>query len=145
MLALVAALRIDQVAALVVAERAQALLLRDVELDVLWPQFLVHPRDAGPGHLRHRPLRAIVTEAQQRLLRPQRDHEEGPANVREREAIEGRVGPDADVEEGIGLPGRAVERRAIGDRGAGLGRTDIGPPLAVGLEAVLLEDRKSVV
>ena len=115
-LALVAALRIDQVAALVVAEGAQAPLLRDVELDVLGPELLVHPLDAGLGHLRHRPLRAVIAEAQQRFLRPQRDHEEGPADVREREAIERRVGPDADVEERVGLPGRAVERRAIGDR-----------------------------
>src|SRR5262245_5067466 len=98
MLALVATLRIDQVAALVVAEGAEALLLRNVELDILGPQFLVHPPDAGLGDVRQVAVRwRVIAEAQQRLLRLQGNHDEGSDDVREGEAVEGRVRPDADI------------------------------------------------
>src|SRR3954471_14520999 len=108
MLALIAALGIDQGTALAVAEGAQAPLAGSVELDVFGPELLVHPLDAGPGDLWHRALRrTVVAEAKQRLFRLQRDHQEGPADIGEGETIEGRVRPDADVEEPVGLPGGA--------------------------------------
>ncbi|MCY1531931.1 hypothetical protein D9M68_671710 [compost metagenome] len=138
-LALVAALGVDHVAALVVAEGMQALLHGDVELDVLRAQLFVHPAHAGLAHLGGLFVRAVVAEAQQRALGVQRNHDEGAEELGEREGIEGVVRPHADVEEALAGVRLGLEFHPVGFAGLEVGRGYVGPPVVAPGQAIALE------
>ncbi len=137
MLASVADALADDVAAALEAEGAQSALIRFVEPDILGTQVLVHPADAGLGHLGQlTAVGAVVAEAQHRGLGSGRIHDEGAHHVGVRERINRRVRPQPEIEEPIGLPRGARERQTIGLGRILFRRPDVGPPFAAGLERV---------
>lgn len=76
---------------LVVSQRVEAFLHRDVQRNVFRPQILIHPLHAGFADRSGLGIGGVVTKAQQRALGIQRNHDERAKKLREREGIEGVV------------------------------------------------------